>query len=540
MRAEPAGRESGVSSPLAPPEVWAGVECSVVRVGDSYRDAIRRVGHDQRRGDVARIASLGVRSVRFPLLWERTAPDSLERADWGWADEQLHALREQGIRPIVGLLHHGSGPRGTSLLDPELPTKLAAFAAAVARRYPWVLDFTPINEPLTTARFSALYGLWYPHARSAPELCRALVTQCLAVQRAMEAIREHTPQARLVQTEDYARIGSTPGLAYQAAFENERRWLSLDLLCGFVDEHHVMYPHLRENGVGEDELARLRARPCVPDVIGVNYYVTSERWLDERIHLYPPSRVGGNGRHAYVDVEAVRACPEPIWGHEGALAAVWERYGRPLALTEVHLGCTREEQLRWWDEAWRAAVESRRRGIDVRAVTTWAVFGSHDWDSLLVGDLGTYEPGAFDVRDGAPKPTALARAVAACAREGAFDHPVLDAVGWWRRPARFGLGGPKTTPPASPLTARFVLIQGAPHPLARALEDACARRGIAFRHSAAPLPDGKRPWATIDVAAHASASDTGTLHEGASAILDELVDGWPFAEDAVDAMRRAG
>src|SRR3712207_2719887 len=86
-------------------------------------------------------------------------------ADWAWADERLGRLRELGITPIVGLVHHGSGPRHTSLIDPAFADGLAAFARAVAERYPWVAYYTPINEPLTTARFSGLYGHWYPHGR---------------------------------------------------------------------------------------------------------------------------------------------------------------------------------------------------------------------------------------------------------------------------------------------------------------------------------------------------------------------------------------
>ena len=42
-------------------------------------------------------------------------------------------LRELGIGPIVGLLHHGSGPRYTSLLDPDFPEKFASYAGGVAR-----------------------------------------------------------------------------------------------------------------------------------------------------------------------------------------------------------------------------------------------------------------------------------------------------------------------------------------------------------------------------------------------------------------------
>ena len=45
---------------------------------------------------------------------------------------------------------------------------------------------------------------------------------------------------------------------------------------------------------------------CPPDIIGINHYVTSERFLDERLDRYPPHTHGGNDRHRYADVEAVR------------------------------------------------------------------------------------------------------------------------------------------------------------------------------------------------------------------------------------------
>ena len=92
--------------------------------------------------------------------------------------------------------------------------------------------YTPVNEPLSTARFSGLYGHWYPHGRDSLTWARILLTECRAVVLAMRAIREVNPTAQLVQTEDLGKAYSTPALAYQAEFENERRWLSFDLLCG--------------------------------------------------------------------------------------------------------------------------------------------------------------------------------------------------------------------------------------------------------------------------------------------------------------------
>ena len=47
-------------------------------------------------------------------------------------------------------------------------------------------------------------------------------------------------------------------------------------------------------------------------------------------------------------------------GHHRILMEAWERYRLPVAITEVHAGCTREEQMRWLMEAWTAAGRARR------------------------------------------------------------------------------------------------------------------------------------------------------------------------------------
>jgi dTDP-4-dehydrorhamnose reductase len=44
----------------------------------------------------------------------------------------LKTMDRLGLHPIVGLLHHGSGPPSTNLLDPEFPQKFAAFGLEVA------------------------------------------------------------------------------------------------------------------------------------------------------------------------------------------------------------------------------------------------------------------------------------------------------------------------------------------------------------------------------------------------------------------------
>lgn len=412
-------------------ELWAGAECTVNRVGDLYFDQMERTGHASRLSDFDRLAALGVRRVRFPILWERTAPRP-ESSAFLWSDVRLGRLAALKLEPIVGLLHHGSGPAHTSLCAADFATGLAAFATGVAERYPTINAYTPVNEPLTTARFSALYGHWYPHERRLEAFVAALMNQVLATRLAMSAIRSINPAAQLFQTEDLGQIFGTPDLAQQCGYENQRRWLSLDLLSGRVGRQHPLRQHLEEHGASPRLLDEWAEQPCRPDLIGINYYVTSDRFLDSRLQRYPAHTWGGNDQRAYADLEAVRARPEGIAGHRAVLEEAWGRYGTPLALTEVHLASHREDQLRWLAEAWDGARAAQLGGADVRAVTVWSAFGAIGWNNLVTKESGHYEPGAYDVRGPAPRPTALVQLSSTLARGGIAD-PLSKGLGWWRR-----------------------------------------------------------------------------------------------------------
>lgn len=494
------------------PALWGGVECSVVRIGDDYRNEFEETGHQHHLADLDAIAALGIRTLRYPVLWETVSPVTPEACDWDFPDERLSKLRDLGITPITGLLHHGSGPRYTSMLEPDFPEGLARHAGNVARRYPWLEMFTPVNEPLTTARFSGLYGHWYPHRRDMRSFLRCLVNECLGTLLAMRAIRRVIPHAKLVQTEDLGKVFSTPRLSYQADYENERRWLSLDLLCGRVCRAHPWHGTFLRHGISEAELDQFRSGEARPDIIGINYYATSERYLDEALHLYPACLHGQNPRERYADVEAVRMnLPEGALGAAARLSEAWERYGIPLAITEVHHGSTREEQVRWLLEVWRDACGLLHKGVDIRAVTVWSLMGAMDWNSLLTERRGFYEPGAFDVRGDRPRLTAIGKAVARLASGRAADHPLLDRPGWWRRESRF------YHPPAIPAPPlmkrpRAILIAGASGRLGRELLRHCEQRGL---DAAAPARRDMnikdmasleaafarhRPWAVINAA----------------------------------------
>ena len=502
-------------------ELWGGVECTVNRVGDTYFDQVRKSGHHDRAGDIAQFATIGFRAIRYPVLWERVAPGGLASADWTWTDERLALLRGASIRPIATLLHHGSGPRSTHLLDPAFPEQFAEYAAAVAARYPWLEDYTPINEPLTTARFSGLYGHWYPHNRDDRSFVSALLHELRATVLAMARIRQINPRARLIQTEDAGRTYSTPGLAGQAEFENHRRWLTVDLLTGRVSDKHPLWRWLVDGGASRDDLHWFLDQPCLPDVVGLNHYLTSDRYLDERLARYTSSSHGGNGRDRYADVDAVRVLDCDAPSHRRVLEEAWVRYGLPVALTEVHAGCTREDQLRWFAAAWRGASLTQSQGVDVRAVTMWALLGSFDWNSLATREDNVYEVGTFDVRSTPPRQTALG-SLASALGTGAPGNPLASQPGWWQRVRR----GSGTHPSRANLGAqgndRSILIAGGTGTLGSALARACEIRGlravavgrqqldITSPEAIRLVCDRWRPWAIINAAGYVRVDDAET------------------------------
>ncbi len=422
-------------------QLWGGIECTVSRVGDYYRDQLVESGHAERSEDINLLCELGISAVRYPVLWERVMRSQRDAtdwscADWRWSDQRLAELKARNVEPILGLIHHGSGPQFTSLLDEGFVAGLGQHAAQVARRYPWAQWYTPVNEPLTTARFSCLYGHWYPHARSDEAFATALVLQCLATVEAMRSIRHVNSAAKLVLTEDLSKIHSTTRLRRQAEFENHRRWLSIDLLTGRVTRSHALYEYLARSPQLVSLLDRLASDPAPPDILGFNYYLTSERHLDERMKSYPAWSHGGNGRLRYADVEAVRVLRNGIDGREKLLEEAWDRYRIPMAVTEVHLCGTASEQIIWLRDCWRGTQELRSRGVDVRAVTVWSLFGSYDWNTLCTCKNGHYEPGAFDVSSGRPVPTQLASYVKQLA--GGIEAPDSEPSppGWWQSESR--------------------------------------------------------------------------------------------------------
>ena len=187
--------------------------------------------------------------------------------------------------------------------------------------------------------------------------------------------------------------------------------------------------------------------------------------------------------------------------------------------------------MRWMLEAWDAAHSARRGGVDVRAVTAWALFGLADWDSLVTRLDGHYEPGAFDVRGPHPRLTALGTLLDDLASGHSPAQPVLDSRGWWRRQDRHWVVPhadpyPHGFPPApssmrdrARVGHRPILITGGGGTLATAFARICAARGLGYEvlsraqldiadeAAIAAALERVRPWAIVNAAGYVRVDD---------------------------------
>ncbi len=231
-------------------------------------------------------------------------------------------------------------------------------------------------------------------------------------------------------------------------------------------------------------------------------------------------------------MEAVRVKGANRDGIKTLLQEAWQRYQAPIAVTEAHLCCTREEQMRWFMEVWEATSELKQAGANFLAVTAWALIGSYDWNSLLTRNHGHYETGVFDLRSGqGPYPTALATMLKALSQTGTYEHDVLKHKGWWDREERYAYWhndpyiAKPTHKPILDNKQRPLLITGATGTLGRAFARICQDRGLSYQllsraemdiadlNSVKAAIEKYTPWAIINTAGYVRVDDAETEPE---------------------------
>jgi beta-glucosidase/6-phospho-beta-glucosidase/beta-galactosidase len=380
-------KRSGSPLPRRPDEEGArfmfatGIECSYPTLeGGRWRmDQMAACEHYRHwRTDLELVRELGLRYLRYgpPLHLIHQGSGNYE---WTFLDEVADGMQRLGIVPIMDLCHFGVPDWLQNFQNPEVPHALADYARAFARRYPWVRLYTPVNEMYVCAKLSALEGLWNEQCRDE----RAFVTAVRHLAKAnvlmMQAIAEERPDAVFVNSESgefYQPCCPDPEIERIAAFENERRFLPLDLLYGHP-VHETTRAYLAEHGMPPEEYDWFMAQNVRRrSVLGVDYYEWNEKLIDSRGHAQTLGE---------------------LFGWYAVAGQYYERYRRPMMHTETNRMDAREGP-RWLWRQWHNVQFIRRTGVPVVGFTWYSLTDQVDWDIALREPLGNVNPvGLFDL-----------------------------------------------------------------------------------------------------------------------------------------------
>lgn len=330
-------------------------------------DEYELTGHYERwHDDLALMGQLGVTVARYGIPWHRIQPEP-DRWDWDFADRSLGRLLDLGIDPIVDLVHYGLPPwLGGAFLDPRYPDRVADYAARVAQRFHGRIRwYTPLNEPRITAWYCGRLGWWPPFARGWSGFVKVMLAVCRGIVTTVRALHAVDPEIVAVHvdaTDLY--LTDDPELRDEAERRQAIVFLALDLVAGRVSRDHPLYDWLMANGAGEGELAALAERPIDLPLVGLNLYP-----------MFTQKRLKRDARGR------LRIVLEPAGGDlvETLGRLYFERYGRPLMITETAAMGSLERRGRWLASSVAAVKRLRAAGIPMVGYTWWPMFSLVAW-----------------------------------------------------------------------------------------------------------------------------------------------------------------
>lgn len=359
-----------------------GIENSVplINNGSKRVDEMEKCGHYKHwKKDIDLVKEMNIQVLRYGPAIHKTfiGPGKF---DWEFSDTVFRYMRKQEIIPIVDLCHFGVPDWIGNFQNNDFPQLFAAYAAAFAKRYPWVQLYTPINEMYICALFSAYYGWWNEQLTTDRSFVTALKIIVKANVLAMQAILELRPDAIFIQSESSEYYhAENPKAIKPAELMNARRFLSLDLNYGRQVESE-MYEYLMDNGMTREEyhffLRHQLKRYCI---MGNDYYVTNEH------------RVSADG--------STRASGE-IFGYNVITLQYYDRYRIPVMHTETNLmqGACGNEAVNWLWKEWANVIQVRNDGVPIVGFTWYSLTDQVDWDSALREDNNNVNPlGLYDL-----------------------------------------------------------------------------------------------------------------------------------------------
>ncbi|PJJ53019.1 family 1 glycosylhydrolase [Hymenobacter chitinivorans] len=367
-----AGGRDGSGLPTGEPGNFmfaTGIECSYPTIdhGKTRRDLLAECGHyDRWKEDLALVKDMGLKVLRYGLPYY-SIHQGPGKYDWEFADLVMAEMQRLEITPILDLLHFGVPDWLGDFQNPELPVYFAEYAEAVARRYPWVRYYTPVNEIFVTARMSAKDGIWNEQLKSDQGFVTAIKHLVAASIMANQQIAQVRPDCIIVQSESAEYIHELrANPCARIKLENKLRFLALDLLYARHPDADVLN-YLYDNGMTRQEYDWFMAgEPPGYQVMGNDYYGRNER-------IILP-----NGEEC---------TSMDVLGWYNITHEYYLRYRKPVMHTETNVFNAHDAPTWLWKQ-WVNILRMREEGIPVLGFTWYSLIDQVDWDIGLAQKIG--------------------------------------------------------------------------------------------------------------------------------------------------------
>jgi beta-glucosidase len=377
------------------PSVWDTFSATPGKTRNGDTGAVACDHYHRWRDDIDIAADLGLRAYRMSVSWARLQPSGrggLNPAGVDFYRQVLTALRDRGIRPFVTLYHWdlpqvledaGGWP------ERDTASRFADYAErTVAHLGDLVEDWIPVNEAWCVSFLGYVRGVHAPGRTDLAAGLRAAHHLNLGHGLAVQAIRAHSPHARIgtavIVTDVDAASDSDADLAARSRADGSANRLFLDpLLKGSYPRDVV--EHFDHTGafdaVADGDMAVIAA-PL--DFVGINHY---------HHHV-----VAADPDEPLLGVRELP--PEPPLTSVGweirpqsllrVLARLRDEYTTlPIYITEngacfddkvdANGNVDDDQRVDYLDGYLDAVAQAIHRGIDVQGYFAWSLMDNYEW-----------------------------------------------------------------------------------------------------------------------------------------------------------------
>ena len=315
--------------------------------------------------DLAALKKLGVNHYRFGIEWGRVEPKPgvFNEAAIAQYVKMAKDLKAAGIEPIVTLWHFTfpdwlydpKNKRKSDFLNPGVEKAWNGYVTRMATALaPYVRIYVPQNEPNGDLYTSYFGGYWPPALLATPGSLKKANNVAVAMFRDAAAIVRSKRRDAII-----VGIYSIP---------NWRRNY-------FQDPTQFVYNMMMHQNW--DHLDRVAD---TMDVIGVNYYYSQDASA-RRFIVRPHGELASNYTQNGWEID-----PE---GFYATLTNVYNRYGKPIVVTENGIGTQSEQKkIRYFREHVNQMRRAMNDGVDLRGYLPWTLIDNYEWAEGYAANFG--------------------------------------------------------------------------------------------------------------------------------------------------------